>query len=69
MALYSAITGKGNLCLQPSSAFYSGYSAHVVVMQEREDDIMQDIIEGLNAIRRWSHALSRGSVKVNVSRI
>ena len=39
IALYSAVTSKENQHLQPSSTIYSGYSAHVVMMQYGNTDV------------------------------
>ena len=60
IALYNAVTSKENPCLPPGSAIYSGYSAHAVMMQYGNTDIMLDVIRGIDAIRTEACALSRG---------
>ena len=60
IALYSTVTSKENPHLWPHSAIYSGYSAHVVMMQYGNADIMLDIIRGIDAIRTGAHTLLWG---------
>ena len=60
-ALYHAVTSKENPHLQLCSMIYSGYSIHAVMMQYGNDDIMLDIIRGIDAIRTGD------SMKVDVS--
>ena len=63
MALYYTVTSKRNPHVQPHSAIYSGYSACVAMMQYEMDDVTLDTIRGIDAIRRWVCALSRGICK------
>ena len=60
IALYNAVTSKENLCLQPRSVIYSGYSAHAVMMQYGNADVTLDIIRGIDTIRTGACALSQG---------
>ena len=57
IALYNTVTSKENPCLQPGSVIYSGYSAHVVMMQYGNNDITLDVIRGIDAIRTGAHVL------------
>ena len=63
MVLYYAVTSKRNLHLQPCSTIYNGYSTCVAMMQYQMDDVTLDIIRGIDTIRRWACALSRGIFK------
>ena len=67
IALYNTVTSKENLHLLPGSTIYSGYSAHQVMTQYGNTDVMLDIIRGIDAIRIGAHALLRDSTKVDVS--
>ena len=57
IALYSTVTSKENLCLQPSSMIYSGYSAHSVMTQYGNTGVTLDVIRGIDAIRTGARAL------------
>ena len=60
IALYNTVTSKENLCLQPHSAIYSGYSTHAVMMQYGNADVMLDVIRGIDTIRTGAYALLWG---------
>ena len=58
IALHKQCLAKRNLHLLACSAFYSGYSARVVMMQN--NDVMMDVIRAIDAIRTRAHALLQG---------
>ena len=58
---------QGECCLWPHSVIYSVYSAHAVMMQYGNADIMLDIIRGIDAIRTGHVHFHRDSTKVDVS--
>ena len=59
IAVYNAVTSKEKPALLACSTFYSGYSAHVAMMQYGNNDVMMNVIRVSDTIRTRAHALLR----------